>query len=227
MPASPLSCEPLLFPCRAAADAAIWYQKALAFVQKNYPTIGRLMGSPRRALFLIAVALPGIMRSISFSRLPKIDFLERRYMRCGRIPTNYAVGKLQMRLVLAEQIERYLALYPMLRQETGLVLYRPTSEKNMRYVRLRRMQSFKWQLRYLHAFEAVMRHRFGKTHFDDELQKLRFYMTMYYGGDIFSENGDLCCNGFSANSLLYEAYGARFYLQNVAKVTNLPPDGIG
>lgn len=54
-------------------------------------------------------------------------------------------------------------------------------------MRLKRMYSFQRQLRYLHAFDVIMRHLFRKAGFDDTLQKLRFYAHIYYRGSLLKQ----------------------------------------
>ncbi|MCS7019624.1 MAG: hypothetical protein RMJ87_11110 [Cytophagales bacterium] len=191
------------------------YERALLWVTQRELLIRYLIPTPRRRVFLTAVALPGIIHAIDFSNLLKSRFIEWKYIRFGRLPVDYVVGDLYMRISLAEQIEQYLEKHPWLQSKARLALYAPDLPPQvMRFRRLRRMYNLEWQLRYLHAFGIVMEHRFQHMYFDDELQKLCFYLSVYYQGNVLP-NAHSNRSAYSAVQWKdAEPYAVRFYWQN-------------
>lgn len=188
MPISQFSAaQPIFVQCHHAHSHEL-YTQATLFIRHKSLVIRNLIRNSNRAYFLTALALPGIMRAIGFSSLLKIKFMEWKYIHFGHMPVDYTVGDLQMRLSIAEEIEQYLKNNPSLQSKASLLLYPQISEKNIRYMRLKRMYSLEWQLRYLRAFDVIMRHLFIKTGFDDVLQKLRFYAYIYYHGSLLKRD---------------------------------------
>jgi hypothetical protein len=193
------------------------YSQALVVVQQKSFIIRSLICNNSRASFLTALALPGIMRAIRFSNLLKIKFIEWKYVHFGHLPVDYTVGDLQMRLSIVEEIEQYLKSHPQLQSRAGLLLYRQIPEKNIRYIRLKRMYSIEWQLRYLCAFDVIMRHLYSKTGFDDVLQKLRFYAHVYYHGSLFKQEESLESISDATVSAIKSReaeYAVQFYLHD-------------
>ncbi|WP_250631650.1 hypothetical protein [Rhodoflexus caldus] len=215
MPISQFSAiQPLFVQCHPA-HARESYTKAILFIQHKSLIIHNLIRNNSRASFLTALALPGIMRAISFSGLLTMKFMEWKYIHFGHLPVDYTVGELQMRLSMAEEIEQYLKNNPALQSKAGLLLYPQISEKNIRRMRLKRMYSLEWQLRYLRAFDVIMRHLFRKAGFDDTLQRLRFYAHIYYRGSLLKQGkaNDSALDLTSASTKNWEADCAvQFYL---------------
>ncbi|MCS6967387.1 MAG: hypothetical protein RMJ44_03090 [Cytophagales bacterium] len=159
----------------------------MVFLQRKYLIIARIIPNRQKARLLTALAFPGIVRGIEFATYPTLHFIEQKYIRTGKLPIDYTIGDLQMRLRLVEQIDELLKKNPNFSHQTGIVSYPAgLSEQQIRRRRLERMQQFHWQLKYLHAFyKIVMQNAPGQ--FDDELQKLYFFASAYYSSNAVVE----------------------------------------
>lgn len=117
MPISQFSAiQPLFVQCQPA-HARESYTKAILFIQHK----SLIIHNNGRASFLTALALPGIMRAISFSGLLTMKFMEWKYIHFGHLSVDYTVGELQMRLSMAEEIEQYLKNSPALQSGATVI----------------------------------------------------------------------------------------------------------
>lgn len=85
MPISQFSAiQPLFVQCHPA-HARESYTQAILFIQHKSLIIHNLIRNNSRASFLTALALPGIMRAISFSGLLTMKFMEWKYIHFGGV----------------------------------------------------------------------------------------------------------------------------------------------
>ena len=130
---------------------------------------------------IIAIAFPEIIRYNAFSDLIEITSNRILYINGGKTASDFSIGLFQMKPSFVEDLENYVANSEKLEKYKNIQILNKT-EKAKREERVRRIENFHWQLRYLKVFWAVMEDKYSRIFFKNKNDKLRFYATAYNFG---------------------------------------------
>lgn len=129
----------------------------------------------------ISIVFPEIIRWNAFQDLMETKSLELAYVKFGRKGADFSIGHFQMKPSFVEQLENYVEKHQDLKYLNYVVI---TEQKiiKARRIRLYRLKSFLWQLRYAHVFWLVANHRFRYMKFHSAEDRIHFYATAYNYG---------------------------------------------
>ncbi len=157
------------------------YQGALDFLREHKILIKSTLNLPPEELKIImAVVFPEVVRFSEVSNLLETASLETLYTRFGAQYANFSIGRFQMKPSFVESLELYVQKHRM-RQHADITHLEASSARAIRQERLRRMKDLSWQIRYLGAFYAVVKHKFPQAWTDQESQ-IRFVAATYNRG---------------------------------------------
>jgi|GEM_PF-376087 hypothetical protein len=130
---------------------------------------------------IIAIAFPEIIRYNAFSDLIETTSNRLLYINGGKTASDFSIGLFQMKPSFVEDLENYVSNSEKFKKFKNIQILNKT-EKDAREERVRRLENFRWQLRYLKAFWAVMEDKYSQIVFENKNDKLRFYATAYNFG---------------------------------------------
>lgn len=130
---------------------------------------------------IIAIAFPEIIRYNAFSDLIETTSNRLLYINGGKKASDFSIGHFQMKPSFVEDLEKYVANSEKLEKYKNIQILNKT-EKATREERVNRLENFRWQLRYLKVFWAVMDDKYSQVTFENKKDKLRFYATAYNYG---------------------------------------------
>lgn len=136
---------------------------------------------------ILSIAFPEILRYDSYS-----DYLETSsnrilYVNKGKEASDFSTGYFQMKPSFLEDLENYVAATESLKEYQWIIISEK-NEKEIRKERIKRLDDFRWQLRYLKVFWFVAEYKFQNMDFKASQDKIRFYATAYNYGFTKPEN---------------------------------------
>ncbi len=100
---------------------------------------------------------------------------------------DFSIGAFQMKPSFAITIEEEIARCDYLKQYRALII-QEKSDRAVRYERVERLSSLRWQLIYLCAFIEIARKKTSNLSFKTAEEKLKYWATLYNAGLHASEN---------------------------------------
>ncbi|OJJ19471.1 hypothetical protein BKI52_21935 [marine bacterium AO1-C] len=164
------------------------YPEVLQYLRANKATLKQqLPANSQEAAFILAIGFPELLRYRALQNKLETVFLEALYVKKGPTYANFSVGRFQMKPSFAESLERYCQKYLKYRG-AKIYQYKASGINNIRKARVKRLNNFTWQLKYLHSLYLVLNHRFANKRFASRAQKLRFFAAAYNFGFLSPDN---------------------------------------
>jgi hypothetical protein len=157
------------------------YDDALIYLKKNREIINQVFNEDNDE--------KSIMLSVVFPEIVKYSFLidyfqktatELIYIKYGKEKADYSIGRFQMKPSFIEKLESYIRKSPALSDEySGIIYYSTDDKRDIRKIRMQRLNTLEWQLYYLKCFFAIMNEKFGHIQWNNKTAKIRFYAAAY------------------------------------------------
>lgn len=176
-----LKIRPFFYPQNQSVE---YYRKeinrAFLILKKQKKNIDTEL-SKNEKVKVLSLAFPEMLRYDSYS-----DYLETSsnrilYVNKGKNASNFSTGYFQMKPSFIEDLENYVAKNESLKQYNWIVIQNK-NEIEVRKERIKRLENFQWQLRYLKVFWYVAELKFQNIDFQTTEDKIRFFATAYNYG---------------------------------------------
>lgn len=141
--------------------------------------------SKEDARLAMCIVAPEISQYSTVSDAAETFALYTLYVQ-GQI-SNFSIGEFQMKPSFAVSIEDEVLRYDYLSKYRTLIIDK-IGERAIRYERVERLSSLKWQLIYLAAFFEIAKRRTNNTSFKTPEEKLKYFATLYNAGINVDEN---------------------------------------
>lgn len=184
-----------------------------SFHKTEIKTIKKHLSSEDARLAMCIVA-PEVSRYSQISDATETFALYTLYVQ-GKV-SDFSIGVFQMKPSFAVSIEEEVAKCDYLKPYKELIIHEKT-DRSVRYERVERLSSLRWQLVYLCAFIEIARSKTSNISFNTTEEKLKYWATLYNAGLHASENKIYCLyeiDGFprfSSNSFNYANICVEFY----------------
>jgi hypothetical protein len=109
----------------------------------------------------LAIVFPEMIRWSAFNDFIETAAVEQLYVRQGKAVADFSIGHFQMKPSFIEDLEQYVSEHPYLRAAQSVVITERDLRK-ARTLRISRMKTFDWQLRYAHAFWIVAKDKYKR-----------------------------------------------------------------
>ncbi|RYF89536.1 MAG: hypothetical protein EOO03_05800 [Chitinophagaceae bacterium] len=135
------------------------------------------------ATFMQAIVFPEVMRYNSLKDGIEAESLRTLYVQLGNEYADFSIGIFQMKPSFAEQVEEKAEhlLSPAIKKELQLQ-YDSDDTEEIRRQRVERLQDAEWQMIYLTAFTALCNQKYANKKFENNLEKMQWYATVYNAG---------------------------------------------
>lgn len=164
------------------------YQEALTFLKKNKALIQQeLSRNGGKLQELLPIVFPEIVRFSDIQNLIEAGSLELLYVNYGTSYANFSIGRFQMKPSFVETLENYVKQYK-IADYTFITQYPDKEVKKIRKERVKRLNSLKWQLRYVNVFYQVVQRKYPNAWQNTE-EKIRFLASAYNRGLSTSAQG--------------------------------------
>jgi hypothetical protein len=134
------------------------------------------------APFFLAVVAPEIANYNLLKDQVEYRMLEVFYVEKGKDYANYSVGPFQMKPIFVEQLEQELNQRSELKDLSAAFQYHSTDLFEIRKMRVRRLKTVYWQLRYLMLYHQIIRLRFPDLQEKSTEEQLQFLAAAYNRG---------------------------------------------
>ncbi len=134
------------------------------------------------APFFLAVVAPEVANFNQLRHEVEYRMLEVFYVEGGTDYANYSVGHFQMKPIFVEQLEQEIKDRDALADLRSSFQYHSQDQREIRSMRVRRLNSVYWQLRYLMVYHRVVQLRFKQLDWEDQADQLAFYAAAYNRG---------------------------------------------
>lgn len=180
-----LLCLPFLL--KGQSDYCSWQaancQAVEEFVLKHHDEIARQAAFAKEApSFFLAVVAPEIANFNAIRNEVEYRMLEVFYVEKGKDYANYSVGYFQMKPIFVEQLETELNSRKEMKALRAAFRYYSNDPKEIRAMRVRRLKSVFWQLRYLMLFHRLIKVRFPQLEKVSLQKRLEFTAAAYNRG---------------------------------------------
>lgn len=157
------------------------YQTALDFLKKNKTLIKQeLSRNGTKINELLPIVFPEVVRFSEIQNMIETGSLELLYVNYGETYANFSIGRFQMKPSFVETLENYVKHYK-IATYTFITQYPEKEIKKVRKERVRRLNSLKWQLRYVNVFYQVVQKKYPDAWQNTE-EKIRFLSAAYNKG---------------------------------------------
>jgi hypothetical protein len=159
------------------------YPAAIRLLQINKSKIETIFSAYKaEKQFTIAIAFPELLRYNPLQDAMETSANKLLYKNLGSDYSEFSIGAFQMKPSFVEHLEKsILADKAKYKDFIAIATYSVSEEIEVRGERVRRLESWSWQLRYLACFQGIMKNNFAIS-FENEDEKLRFYATAYNSG---------------------------------------------
>ncbi len=154
------------------------YQEALNFIKNNKKIIDNEFFDVPKTL-LLSIVFPELTRYNIIKDFGEATTLKILYVNFGEYYANFSIGNCQMKPTFAEYLEKYQQKYSLKNLVKNPLKYDETDEKTLRELRIKRLQDFAWQLKYLKVFYFMMEDIFSQKKWKNNTEKCVFYATAY------------------------------------------------
>ncbi|MDR7370874.1 hypothetical protein [Flavobacterium aquidurense] len=136
---------------------------------------------------ILSVAFPEIIRYDAYSDYLETSSNRLLYVNKGKDASDFSTGYFQMKPSFLEDLENYVANNESLKSYNW-ILIQQKNEKEVRKERIKRLENFQWQLKYLKVFWYVGEYKYQNIDFKTQEDKIRFFATAYNYGFTKPEN---------------------------------------
>lgn len=157
--------------------------KALDFYETNkimFEEAGEELGLSGK--FLFAIVAPEFTQFSHLSNFIESNSLKVFYVQGGRAYSDFSIGYFQMKPSFIERMEDSLRCNNGLMSLSPIFLIEDSQSRQARVTRVKRLEKWEWQLRYLTLFCILLEDRFSSKNFSNEEEKLQFYASAYNSG---------------------------------------------
>jgi hypothetical protein len=156
---------------------------ALEFLLQNEEIIDDVLSDLEESerAEVLAIVFPEIIRWNEFQDIIEISANRALYVNGGSKVGDFSLGHFQMKPSFVEALEKYVAQNTDVDDDENIILD-AKDEKENRKERIKRLESFEWQLRYAHAYWIVANYKFKNLIFSNKQSKIRFFATAYNTG---------------------------------------------
>ncbi len=163
-------------------------KEATDFIDQHPEILENLSGnmSNEEAIMALAIVAPEISQYSTAIDKIQIRSLSISYILYGQ--GNFSIGYFQMKPSFAKTIETIVSNHEELRLQYPQLILDTQDEtdkmtqREQRHTRLKRLASLDWQCQYLAAFISIVKKRTENMSFDSDLDRLRYWATLYNGG---------------------------------------------
>lgn len=153
------------------------------FVLEHHEEIARQAAlAEKQPPFFLAVVAPEIANFNAIRNEVEYRILEVFYVEKGTDYANYSVGHFQMKPIFVEQLEIELNSRKEMTDFRAAFQYHSKDAKEIRAMRVRRLKSVFWQLRYLMLFHRLIKLRFPQLENTALQNHLQFTAAAYNRG---------------------------------------------
>ncbi|MDA3779114.1 MAG: hypothetical protein PF487_02595 [Bacteroidales bacterium] len=158
------------------------YDNALELLQNNKSLIVDELGNNNYENSIkLSLVFPELIRYSMFKDLLETRALELMYVNYGKDIANFSIGYFQMKPSFIEEMENYIETSKSLKTKfSNITNYKVVTDKEKRKIRINRIKTLKWQLRYLNCFYYIMSDRFNTKSYKKTSKTVRFYSSAYY-----------------------------------------------
>lgn len=158
------------------------YQEALNFIKNNKKIIDNELSNVPKTL-LLSIIFPELTRYNIIKDFGEATTLKVLYVNFGEYYANFSIGNCQMKPTFAEYLEKYQQKYSLKNLVKNPLKYDEindkSDEKTLRELRVKRLQDFAWQLKYLKVFYLMMEDIFSQKKWENHTEKCVFYASAY------------------------------------------------
>ncbi|MCP3931869.1 MAG: hypothetical protein GY705_22570 [Bacteroidetes bacterium] len=162
----------------------IQYLEAADNLRKNLSVINEVASEfSHDSREVLSVVFPELIRYNMFRDFLETKALEILYVQFGAEKADFSIGPFQMKPSFIEQIEDVVKNDPLTYPSFEFIYnYNVNDEKSIRKERLRRIQSFEWQLKYAFVFYQIGLNNFEEQFNGSQENEIRFLATAYNTG---------------------------------------------
>ncbi len=154
------------------------YADAINFIKNNKKIIDNELSNVPKTL-LLSIIFPELTRYNIIKDFGEATTLKVLYVNFGEHYANFSIGNAQMKPTFAEFLEKYQQKNSLQNLIENPLKYDETDEKTMRELRVKRLQDFAWQLKYLKVFYLMLEEKFSQKKWKNETEKCVFYASAY------------------------------------------------
>jgi hypothetical protein len=211
------------FEERYASDYQKAVVKCISF-NKLADSVTKVFKLPKAEV--MSIVFPELVRYSLFSDVIETNLLVLFYVEQGNNFANFSIGNFQMKPSFIEALEKEIEKDASLKKKYGaLLLINGKQEKEIRKVRIYRMQNLKMQLTYLCCFYDYLNIKFKAVIFATPEERVKIYATAYNAGlylsyekllqkkDLkFFPEGNICirCNNYCYSDISVEFYKKKY-----------------
>lgn len=182
-----------LFPAQVTYKEAFRsdYAKALHYIKQNKKLIDQSCELyQNNSVLVVSLVFPELIRYSFFKDFFETAMLELLYTEYGSAYADFSIGRFQMKPSFAEKAESYISTDSVLARKYKCILsYFHTKPSEIRFERITRLKTVKWQLIYANCFLNIVDSKFRNEVFMDDEQRILFIATAYnHGFDNTAEN---------------------------------------
>jgi hypothetical protein len=153
----------------------------LAAMEQNFILCSNLC--KQNNVFIKSIVFPEVMRFDALKDDIETESLRTLYVQLGNEYANFSIGLFQMKPSFAEQVEiKAKQLLPGGIYNELQLHYTAATEEGIRAIRVDRLQDAEWQMVYLTAFICICNKIYGHKIFNNDIEKLQWYATVYNAG---------------------------------------------
>lgn len=159
------------------------YPQAIILLQSNKQKIATVLATYQiEKQFAIALIFPELLRYNPLQDAVETNANKLFYKNLGAKHCEFSIGAFQMMPSFVEHLEQtILENEEKYKAFLSIAKYKVSEESEVREERVKRLETWSWQLRYLACFITIMKERFPIS-FANEDEKVRFYATAYNCG---------------------------------------------
>jgi hypothetical protein len=166
---------------------------------------------------VFSIVAPEISEYSSIKNYFESQSLKVLYVQKGAGYSDFSIGFFQMKPSFIERLEKIVINDPKLYLSFDDFLINLKDEKNERKERIKRLESEKWQFKYLKLFLTIVKNNTKNQKFLNEEEKIKFYSTYFNAGlhkshkEILKEMNHERFPNFSTKKFNYSNVCLEFY----------------
>ena len=165
------------------------YDTALKNAKKYYPqikTIAKKLETDEQ--IILSIIFPELIRYSLFKDIFETSAVEFIYIKKGSKSTDFSIGLFQIRTSFIEKMEIYVSENPELHEKLNFILLSDElTTKTKRKIRVRRLKTISWQIKYVNCFYHIAFYKFPNLKNKTKSEQIYFLAAAYNYGFNCSE----------------------------------------
>ena len=128
-----------------------------------------------------SIVFPELIRNSVFQNLIEEKALELGYVQYGSSIVDFSIGDFQIKPSFAQKVEELVKASKQLSKKYSLLPIINTNSKTQRLVRVQRLKSVEWQIRYVCSFIDICEANYSISKYSTS-EKIKFLATAYNVG---------------------------------------------